>query len=74
MIVKDIIFNIRHNLRVSRREFAIKFGFNDRAVISRVEKGEQDLKIEQMMYICKQLGITPNQFFTYSSMQGTVGI
>ena len=48
---------------ISQEQLADKIGW-DRAYISRIESGKQNITIENLNQICNALGVTLQQFFS----------
>jgi len=49
---------------LSQDEFAKKLGY-DRAYLSRVESGKQNLTVESLIKICEGLNVTLKDFFDF---------
>ncbi len=53
---------------LSQEEFAKKMGY-DRAYLSRVESGKQNLTVESLIKICEGLNITLKDFFDFDKFE-----
>ncbi len=55
---------IRTDKNISQEAFAGQLGY-DRAYLSRVESGKQNITIETFKRICDGLGVTVKEFFDF---------
>lgn len=53
----------REKAHLSQDELARVCGYSDRSAITKIEKGERDLRIDKLKPICFALGVSPMVFF-----------
>lgn len=53
----------RERANLSQEELARVCGYSGRSAISRIEKGERDLRIDMLKPVCFALGVSPMVFF-----------
>lgn len=53
----------RERANLSQDELARICGYADRSAITRIEKGERDLRIDKLKPLCSALGVSPMVFF-----------
>lgn len=53
----------RERANLSQDELASICGYSGRSVISKIEKGERDLRIDKLKPVCVALGVSPMVFF-----------